>query len=342
MSERPLQTIELPLWPQPDGIDMATQPTEEALLTCCASRRFAAALAAGAPYATLDALVEASRTVWWHQTPVLGWLEAFAAHPKIGDMEGLRKKYGGAFGELSKGEQDAASGAPEAVLQGLAEWNARYEAKFGHIFIICATGKSAQEMLEAVQQRFANSPAVELTNAAVEQQNITELRLRRTFGGEAAAGAAPSSTAADADRRADAPPAGARSPITTHVLDTCLGRPAPGVGIILSRAAPGSAPAGTAAPTAWELVAQGRTNKDGRVGDLLPPTGYIAPGHYRIAFDVNEYQQRVRQEHPAFFAARRFYPAAAVDFEIRADQTQQHFHVPLTWNPFGYSTYRGS
>ncbi|KAL4422668.1 hypothetical protein ABPG75_008865 [Micractinium tetrahymenae] len=179
--------------------------------------------------------------------------------------------------------------------------------------------------------RYANAPAAELVNAAVEQQKITELRLRRTFGGAEAAAPSPAA-AAPADRRA-APP---RSPITTHVLDTCLGRPAPDVGIRLCRTAPGSAGA------AWETVAEGRTNADGRVGDLLPAVGYVAPGHYRITFDVDEYQQRVRAEHPAFFQQRRFYPSVSVEFEIRPDQTKEHFHVPLTWNPFGYSTYRGS
>ncbi|PSC67174.1 5-hydroxyisourate isoform B [Micractinium conductrix] len=172
-----------------------------------------------------------------------------------------------------------------------------------------------------------------LTNAAVEQQKITELRLRKTFGGEeAAAQSAPA--AADADRRADGPPP--RSPITTHVLDTCMGRPAPDVAVTLARAAPGSG------ATAWEVVARGRTNADGRIGDLLTPGVPPLPGHYRITFDVDEYQQRVLAAHPGFFAGRRFYPAASVEFEIRPDQTSQHFHVPLTWNPFGYSTYRGS
>lgn len=329
---------------------MSLQPTEASLLACCACRSWAAALAATGPYNSLDEIIEAARHLWWQQTPVTGWLEAFAAHPRIGDLEGLRKKYGGAFGAMSQGEQAGAAGAAEEVLQALAQWNARYETKFGHIFIICASGKSATDMLAAVQQRFPNPPAEELINAAVEQQKITELRLRRMFGGEEAAAAAPAAAAAagPADRRAGrllaqlaptaatAPAAPPRSPITTHVLDTCLGRPAPGVGIRLCRAAPGSGGA------AWELVAKGHTNADGRVGDLLPAAGWVAPGHYRITFDVDEYQQRVRAEHPAFFDRRRFYPSASVEFEIRPDQAREHFHVPLTWNPFGYSTYRGS
>lgn len=81
-----------------------------------------------------------------------GWLEAFAAHPRIGDIEGLRKKFG-AFAEHSKGEQSAAAGADETTLRLLAEWNVRYEQKFGHIFIVCATGKTAPEMLDLVRAR---------------------------------------------------------------------------------------------------------------------------------------------------------------------------------------------
>ncbi|EFN52467.1 hypothetical protein CHLNCDRAFT_138808 [Chlorella variabilis] len=126
---------------------MSLAPTESALRECCSCRSFAEAVAGQGPYGSVDELIAAART-----TPVAGWLEAFAAHPKIGDMEGLRKKYG-AFGDMSKGEQAAAAGASDAALQALAEWNGRYEAKFGHIFIICATGKSAEEMLAAIQQR---------------------------------------------------------------------------------------------------------------------------------------------------------------------------------------------
>ena len=82
-----------------------------------------------------------------------GWLEAFAAHPKIGDMDSLRRKFD-AFTAFSQGEQAAAAAsASDATLAALADMNARYEAKFGHIFIICAAGKSADFMLGAIQTR---------------------------------------------------------------------------------------------------------------------------------------------------------------------------------------------
>ena len=98
-----------------------------------------------------------------------------------------------------------------------------------------------------------------------------------------------------------------------------MGRPAPGVHVTLARLAPGSAgPSGGGG--AWEAVAAGRTNKDGRIGDLLPPGDYIQPGHYRITFDTSEYMQRCREAHPGFFAPRPFYPSAAVEFEIQPHQ----------------------
>jgi 2-oxo-4-hydroxy-4-carboxy--5-ureidoimidazoline (OHCU) decarboxylase len=87
------------------------------------------------------------------QTPVAGWLQAFAAHPRIGDMESMKKKFD-AFTSFSQGEQaTAAASASDATLQSLADWNVKYEAKFGHIFIICAAGKSADFMLDAVKTR---------------------------------------------------------------------------------------------------------------------------------------------------------------------------------------------
>jgi hydroxyisourate hydrolase len=126
-----------------------------------------------------------------------------------------------------------------------------------------------------------------------------------------------------------------RSPITTHVLDTCLGKPAAHVAVRLERKAPGSS-------HAWEMVAVGKTNIDGRIPDLLPPSDYISPGIYRISFDTAEYMSRCKAQHPTFFAEVPFYPAASVQFQISDEQVHQHFHVPLTWNPYGYSTYRGS
>jgi 5-hydroxyisourate hydrolase len=113
------------------------------------------------------------------------------------------------------------------------------------------------------------------------------------------------------------------SAITTHVLDTSLGRPAAGVAVRLERPGPG----GSA-----ELVATGRTDADGRVRDLLPTDAAPKSGRYRLVFDTDAYFREQGVE--------GFYPEVAILFEIH-DPTE-HFHVPLLLSPFGYSTYRGS
>ena len=109
--------------------------------------------------------------------------------------------------------------------------------------------------------------------------------------------------------------------ISTHVLDTSMGRPAAGVAVRLQRFD----------RDAWSDVARAETNADGRVAALLPP-GTEAPGTFRLTFDVADY-----------FAARgqeSFYTTITIDFLVR--QPSQHYHVPLLLSPYGYSTYRGS
>jgi 2-oxo-4-hydroxy-4-carboxy-5-ureidoimidazoline decarboxylase len=105
-------------------------------------------------------------------------LEAFSAHPKIGDINSLRAKYS-ATRDWSKGEQSGVDSAQEAVLEGLARGNADYEKRFGHIFIVCATGKTAAEMLDILQGRIGNDSAEELKIAAHEQSKITKIRLEK-------------------------------------------------------------------------------------------------------------------------------------------------------------------
>ncbi len=106
------------------------------------------------------------------------WLEAFAAHPMIGDVESLRKKYTSTK-SLAAGEQFGAAGASEATLAELARLNHEYHEKFGFIFIVFATGKSADEMLAMLEGRVDNSRDQELRNAAAEQMKITRLRLQK-------------------------------------------------------------------------------------------------------------------------------------------------------------------
>ena len=139
------------------------------LLACCRSSRWAARLAAGRPYDTAEALQAAAEHAWWALDEA-DWQEAFAAHPRIGD-----RGAGGAARQEQQGLADASDGTLTALAQG----NREYEARFGHVFLVFATGKSAGEMLDLLRQRLGNDPATELRVAAGEHARITRLRLER-------------------------------------------------------------------------------------------------------------------------------------------------------------------
>jgi OHCU decarboxylase len=124
------------------------------------------------PFEDLDALLRIGERTWWS----LGTddhLEAFAAHPKIGEA----KTPASGDAKWSSAEQAGAAGANAAVLESLAEVNRAYEAQLGFIFIVCASGRSAEAMLADLRTRLANSREVELRTAAEEQAKITRLRL---------------------------------------------------------------------------------------------------------------------------------------------------------------------
>lgn len=106
------------------------------------------------------------------------WLEAFAAHPKIGESNTPPKGHGDTK-TWALNEQSGVQSAPVNTLKALEEENSRYESKFGYIFIVCATGKSASEMLGLLRQRIENTPVAELSIATSEQAKITQLRLEK-------------------------------------------------------------------------------------------------------------------------------------------------------------------
>lgn len=147
------------------------------LMTLCGSTRWSAAVATGRPYRDVAALTAAMHKAFDLMT-VADWLEAFKHHPRIGDVSKLRERFA-ATAELSAEEQHGISGAAEATLQALAQGNVDYEARFGHVFLICATGKSAAEMLATLQARIGNSAAAELVIASGEQRKITALRFKK-------------------------------------------------------------------------------------------------------------------------------------------------------------------
>lgn len=146
------------------------------VLPCCGSRAWAAELAARRPITDEAALVAESSDVW-RALPLEAWLEAFDSHPRIGEQ----KPQGHATDESLKAsatEQAVALSADEAAKLTLKEANLHYEERFGRIFIICASGKSASEILTALEVRMKNDDATELLEAAEQQRQITELRLK--------------------------------------------------------------------------------------------------------------------------------------------------------------------
>jgi 2-oxo-4-hydroxy-4-carboxy-5-ureidoimidazoline decarboxylase len=154
----------------------AARATEE-LLRCCGCARWADALLAARPFADKAALLGASDAAW-AATDEADWREAFSHHPRIGGKDALRAKFA-ATAAWAQGEQAGAAAAGEAVLEALAKGNAEYESRFGFLFIVCATGKSAAEMLDLLKSRLKNDAAFEMRLAAGEQNKITKIRLEK-------------------------------------------------------------------------------------------------------------------------------------------------------------------
>ncbi len=149
----------------------------EDLLRCCGCARWADAVLEARPFKGKDALLAAADAAWARMSEA-EWLEAFSHHPRIGGKDALRARYS-ATRDLSRVEQAGASAASEAVLDALAGGNAEYEKKFGHTFIVCATGKSAAEMLDLLESRLPNDAKTEMCLAAGEQSKITKIRLEK-------------------------------------------------------------------------------------------------------------------------------------------------------------------
>jgi 2-oxo-4-hydroxy-4-carboxy-5-ureidoimidazoline decarboxylase len=142
---------------------------EDRLYACLANRRWAQAVASQQPFVNVTRLfgvaVEAMNTLTDQE-----WLEAMKAHPRIGER-------GGDAPERSDREQSRAAQSPPATLQALGAENRRYEDKFGHVFLIAASGRSGEEILAELRRRMSNDPAAELTEARRELRKIALLRL---------------------------------------------------------------------------------------------------------------------------------------------------------------------
>lgn len=154
---------------------LAEPELRAALERCCGARAWVAAMLAARPWDTRDALHAAADRAFVPLSDA-DWLEAFGHHPRIGDLDGLRRRFA-STAAWAGGEQSGAAGADDITLAALARGNADYEARFGHLFIVCATGLTAAEMLGRLRARLSNDAAAELRLAAAEQAKITHLRL---------------------------------------------------------------------------------------------------------------------------------------------------------------------
>ena len=148
------------------------------LLPCNGSSLWAQCLTQQRPFLHVEHLLQAADATWWALSEH-AWQEAFDSHPRIGERHATAATRTSL--QWSAGEQSAVS-AEEAVKIALAEANRRYEDRFGRIFLVCATGKSAAEILACLQRRLSHDEAAELREAAEQQRRITQLRLRKWLG----------------------------------------------------------------------------------------------------------------------------------------------------------------
>ena len=155
---------------------MLASKTEEEFLKCCGSKNWAQQMAATG-HVSLDDLITNADRIWWSLKPE-DWLEAFHSHPKIGEKKAAAAVAAEAQ-EWSADEQSGIRDSEQHTLDELAELNEAYEKKFGYIFIVCASGKSSEDMLTMLRERLQNNPDEELRIAAGEQAKITDLRLTK-------------------------------------------------------------------------------------------------------------------------------------------------------------------
>jgi 5-hydroxyisourate hydrolase/2-oxo-4-hydroxy-4-carboxy-5-ureidoimidazoline decarboxylase len=265
------------------------------LMDCCGSTLWVSALMRSFPFTSEKQLVDLSTKIWYDECSESDWRASFTHHPKIGDVKSLTEKFAGK-------EQAGVAVATQETIASLAQANTDYENKFGFIFIVCATGKSASEMLQLLLDRLKNTAEEELHIAMGEQQKISIIRFKKLL------------TEGDFSFLKV-------SQITTHVLDTAVGLPGKNISIRLQ----------AKRNNIWQTIAQGITNNDGRIPDLLPQERNLKPATYKMIFDTGSYYANQN--------LKTFYPEVEIQF-TSFDET--HYHVPLLINPFGYNTYRGS
>ncbi|MDE0587599.1 MAG: 2-oxo-4-hydroxy-4-carboxy-5-ureidoimidazoline decarboxylase [Candidatus Marinimicrobia bacterium] len=157
----------------------ALTPSEanEQFKLCCGASNWVEKMNQNRPFHDKNEVYQQAESIWFSLSSE-DWLEAFTHHPKIGDIDSLRKKFHNTK-SISKNEQSGVNDVEKSTLNNLAKSNQLYEDKFGFIFIVCATGKSADEMLALIKMRLNKNAETEMQNAAKEQNKITQLRLEK-------------------------------------------------------------------------------------------------------------------------------------------------------------------
>lgn len=159
---------------------MARDRASELLADCCGSTRWVSTMVARRPFGSLERVLAAADEIWRSLTPD-DWREAFAHHPRIGDRPAVARQ-SEQSAAWAAGEQAAVGDAAADTRVALAAVNRAYEQRYGYIYIVCATGKPADELLAIATERLRNDPDTELFVAAEEQRKITRLRLEKLLG----------------------------------------------------------------------------------------------------------------------------------------------------------------
>ena len=225
---------------------------------CCGSNAWINAMVAKRPFASIEALHAQSDEIW-NKLDESAFLEAFSHHPQIGDIESLKKKFANTA-QWAGSEQQGTQLASDEILAELKNGNDKYLKQFGFIFIVRATGKTAQQMLSLLNERLSNDRQTELLIAAAEQNKITHLRLNKLLQ--------------------ETTMSPKMATITTHVLDTAKGCPAANIAVTLEYLNNNN----------WQPIAKGITNNDGRIIDWMQDSS-TKTGQYRITFDTDSYHQ---------------------------------------------------
>jgi 2-oxo-4-hydroxy-4-carboxy-5-ureidoimidazoline decarboxylase len=157
---------------------MEKEEVTSMLSKCCGSSKWVSEMMKFFPFHSQNDLLQKAEEAWHTQCNEKDWLEAFTHHPKIGDIKSLEEKFASTKAWAGS-EQAGVQKASKPIIEALAKGNEEYEKKFSFIFIVCATGKSSEEMLELLKERLTNNYKKELRIAMEEQNKITKLRLQK-------------------------------------------------------------------------------------------------------------------------------------------------------------------